>query len=187
MGDESSGETSGGLAHDIDETPEVEGGLEDDGGEERQAIRAAVASAGILTRDEHGRLLPGHPYSFRPGQSGNPAGRPTDEKILADFQEGRRKALPAKIMTDAIRKVLDDPLVRQKLAEKWVLQSAKNAGFMKNIWERLEGKVPFTLRVGPEVEPESQTDFNITVVEVKVKDHEELKLVMPLDENGEGA
>lgn len=180
MSDESKGGNTGPeeLAHQIDETPEEEGGFDEDGNlDEKQAMRIAAMAAGAGMRDERGRILPGTPYAWKPGVSGNPAGRPTDASVLEDFREGRRKDLPAKLMTEAVRRVLDDPLVRQKLAEKWVLQSAKNAGFMKQIWERLEGKVPFTLRVGPEVEAESQTDFGITVIEVGVKDHEELKLV----------
>lgn len=176
MGAENTGTSRGDdeLTQQIEDAPESIEGLEGDGEDERSALRAVAAAT---FRDEHGRITPGTPYAWKPGESGNPNGRPTDQRMLEDLKSGKRKDVPAKLMTEAVRKVLDDPLVRAKLAEKWVLQSARNPGYMKQIWERLEGKVPFTLRVGPEVEPESQTDLAITVIDVKVESFDELKAI----------
>lgn len=98
-------------------------------------------------------------WRWKPGQSGNPGGRP------------KRKPLTDQLL-DEVLKVSDDPRAKgmtivQLLNRALISQALKgNVGAQRELRDRIEGKVPLTLKVGPEVEEESQTDLAITVIDV---------------------
>lgn len=88
------------------------------------------------------------PYKFRPGQSGNPAGRPkkqrTIEKAIRDFLD---QGLEGKDLYEAMAKVG---------VKKALLGDFK---FWQEVINRVEGKVPDRLS-GPDGEPLTINIFN---------------------------
>ena len=90
----------------------------------------------------YGRPLPPLDTRWKPGQSGNPKGRPKKEESIADLLNDLVNAL---CPTDSERRSYAELLVRSL-----VHQGLKgNLGALKEIFNRLAGRVPFLIeRVG---------------------------------------
>jgi hypothetical protein len=90
----------------------------------------------------HGRPLPPVATRWRQGQSGNPKGRPRNDSIIDLLKELTNALCP----TDAEKRSYAELLVRSL-----VHQGLKgNLGAIKEIFNRLGGRVPFLIeRVNP--------------------------------------
>ena len=84
-------------------------------------------------REANGRFLPGHRQGFKPGQSGNPAGRPPRESCLSDaiwdqLNEG-----------DNLEAIAKEAVARAK---------AGDFRFLAEFLDRFEGKVESKIELG---------------------------------------
>jgi hypothetical protein len=74
-------------------------------------------------------------YQFRPGQSGNPGGRPKDRSLTTRLRRALDKESPAGApFADCMVQVLVD------------LALGGDRRAIKDIFERVEGKVPFVIK-----------------------------------------
>jgi hypothetical protein len=68
---------------------------------------------------------PNPKYHWKPGQSGNPSGRPKTKPI-----------------TDRVRAILDDPVEVEKIAKQWLTSVREgNVVALKELLDRIEGRV----------------------------------------------
>ena len=81
----------------------------------------------VIPRDERGRMLPGGPQVWKPGQSGNPAGRPALEREIT--REARA------LSQDALMQLAD--VMRDRKA-----QAIARVRAVEIIFERAYGKAP---------------------------------------------
>ena len=104
-------------------------------------VSKAQSSAG--NSDRYSRL---RPYSFKPGKSGNPNGRPKKAPITKIFERIFRKAKNRKDIEEAILKIL----LQGKMASVLMLREGA---------ERIEGKVTEKLEVTGEINTLSDADL----------------------------
>jgi len=111
-------------------------------------------------RSDAGTFLPGarHPWAFEPGKSGNPKGRPRRKPLTDDLLARIHAVHPNDPQGRTILQILNASLIASAIKGSVSAQ--------RELRDRLEGKVPMTLRLGPEVDEESKTDLAITVVDV---------------------
>ena len=113
----------------------------------------------------HGRPVPPAEKRWKKGMSGNPRGRPRKEDCLTSLlREEIRKTCPA----DREKRTWKELVVRATLQ----LAMKGNATALKEVWERLDGKVLQTerLQLGEDgkqitinvVYPEDETDRSST-------------------------
>lgn len=99
------------------------------------------------------------PYQFKPGQSGNPGGRPKKLAITDLLKEQLDKPIPeamkAKLPPIFSEVYGDSPTFADMIAFKLVAMSAKGDMFaMKELLDRVEGKVAQTQKLeGPDGGP----------------------------------
>ena len=82
------------------------------------------------------------PWKFKPGQSGNPSGRPK-KKWLTEVTE---ELLEEKLSDPEFRKTYKDALWKKLLSERVV-----GSMTLEKVWERTEGKVAQDVNLGGEV------------------------------------
>lgn len=99
----------------------------------------------------YGRPSPPVETRWKPGQSGNPKGRPRKEESIADML---KELLYAVCPTDPERRRYAELIVRAL-----VHQGAKgNLGAIKEVFNRLVGRVPFLIeRIGGSNEPNQKS------------------------------
>lgn len=72
----------------------------------QSSVDEPTGNTGQPIRDEKGRLQPGHPYAWKPGQSGNPAGRPRSSTEMKQMAASYTDlALSVKAMTLEIQRL----------------------------------------------------------------------------------
>lgn len=109
-------------------------------------------------RDERGRFVKGNGHAFKPGESGNPAGRPKSVTLS--------EALRLKLAEDAPGKL--DKTVAEQIAQALVREAVKgNVQAIKEIGDRTEGKPRQTVGVEADI-----TDWRLLAQKhgVKVED-----------------
>lgn len=92
-----------------------------------------------------GRFLPGNPTAWKPGQSGNPKGRPPDalKRMKTVLKEILSRRTPG-----------DNQTLYCKLGEVIVREALKgDERFVKLILDRIEGPVPHVLEGGADTPP----------------------------------
>jgi hypothetical protein len=99
--------------------------------------------------------------SFEAGQSGNPGGRPKSAKLLRDAL-----LVELKKSVDGVELI---QLVAQKLVE---LAMAGNVAAIKEIADRVDGKVPQAIIGDAELDPIKVTHITRTIVYPKNHDAE---------------
>ncbi len=113
-----------------------------------------------------GRPFPkGHPWRFKPGQSGNPGGKPKTKFLTKMLLEILEKGIPG----DSRRRSYAEALV-QKLVHEAVLRG--NIAHLREIFERVEGKVAIRLQADEplpiELRPAQLSDSEL---EELIRDH----------------
>jgi hypothetical protein len=155
------------MADDAPDLPEEEEATARDQREEEAGVRVGV----------RGRpFAPGNPYRLRPGQSGNPAGRPKGWRAL--FREHAEEIES------------QDPQKRQRvrlLIERLWVRAVKDGNIQaaREYLDRADGRVPLALRMGPD-EDEGPREIRIRVVGRDDIDLEALRLRALSSGNGNG-
>jgi hypothetical protein len=73
------------------------------------------------------------PYQFKPGQSGNPAGRPKGRSLMDVIRERLEREMP------------DGELVIDKLADAIIARASCEWQFAKELLDRSDGPIPQTI------------------------------------------
>jgi len=97
---------------------------------------------GSKQRDSSGRFLKGNDMAFKPGESGNPGGRHKDPGITAVQIEMLDKLCPY----DAKGRTW-----REWLAEKGLLLASDKEAALRDLKDRLEGKVTLPVELQGEM------------------------------------
>lgn len=110
-------------------------------------------------QQQKGEWLKG--YQFKPGQSGNPTGRPKGSGIMSEL----RKSLDKKKL---LSKPLPDGMTaRECLGEAMLFHIIKgNAAFLKEVLNRVYGRV--TLKIDQKVTSEGGDDISAEVAEAMI-------------------
>ena len=135
----------------------------------------------------HGRTLPPLETRWKPGQSGNPKGRPKKDESIADLLKELVNALcPTDPEGRSYAELIARSLVHQGLKG--------NLGAIKEILNRLVGRVPFLIeRVGASNEPNQKTSpYGTSVppgrrVKLSLEEKNEMLEVLGIEPIGEQA
>ena len=103
-----------------------------------------------MQRKSSGKNIEGiKPYNFKPGQSGNPKGRPKNKTLSEMIREVLMEEIPVKSKNGESRKELGIRL----LAEAWFRKANKgDMSAIKEILDRTEGKVTDKRHITGEVD-----------------------------------
>ena len=92
-------------------------------------------------KKKRGRADHLRPFQWKPGESGNPGGRPTGSFSLVNM---------------AKKLLAEDPNALREIVENWVRQAAKtdekSLGFIRTLLDRVDGPVPTQVQ-GPDGGP----------------------------------
>jgi len=91
-------------------------------------------STGKPERNAKGQLLPGHQYRFKPGQSGNPKGRPPNKKYISDLI--RKKLQEVAPMATNTQRLTWGEIVANAILANAAMGSAP---IIKELLNRIEG------------------------------------------------
>jgi hypothetical protein len=121
--------------------------------EQRDEEEGAASS-----RDERGRFTQGNAFRFPPGTSGNPAGRSSRLDTMID----RVIAEEVETQTDLGKREALELMVRS-LVRTALRGGSSGTSAFRELMDRRFGRVPMSVRLGPEVD-EGPRAIEITVV-----------------------
>ncbi len=125
-----------------------------------------------------GRFVAGNPNTFKPGQSGNPGGRPPEPPEVK-AAKAKKLSLSA-ALTDELQEPI--PIELQPMAAKlgvnpnssmfalWLRALIVNGlrgrpTAQREVNERVDGKVPLPIKLPSSVGTDSQTDLVVTIIQ----------------------